>query len=255
MMRFFIFCYTYDMQSLHLLQARYWDSPLSLESARFFVQRKCSNMRNLLNYYYTYRKSISSDHAQPLYILSQRIWNTEINIQYTSDRIKLMLSEGRATRIYWNACSLITKREHWKRVYPHANDPLNSALNIGYTMLANILREQIKKHGLSCEIGFLHSPQRAKEALLYDFEELFRQPVVDAAILPLFSRIKHDNTVDQKNIVRSILHHCEKPIRYRKAQWSMKTILDAELEFFISALKNQRAYIPYQHSWSHWTKK
>jgi|GEM_PF-1788116 len=243
------------MQSLHLLQARYWDSPLAFESARFFVQRKCFNMRNLIDRYYTYRKKVFFDDAQRMHITSQKIFNSETNIQNIQNHTHLMLLEGRATRVYWNAYSLIAKQEDWKRAYPHATDPLNSALNIGYTILTNILRERIKYHGLSCEIGILHTPQRGKEALLYDFEELFRQPIVDAAILPLFSRKKGGNNIDQKHIIKSILHQCEKPIHYRKSQWSMKTIIDAEIEIFISALKNKKVYIPYQHSWSHWVKK
>lgn len=243
------------MQSLHLLQARYWDSPLALESARFFVQRKCSNMRNLINYYYTYRKKVFFDDAQRLYITSQKIFNSEITIQNISHHTRLMLLEGRATRIYWSAFSLIAKQENWRRIYPHATDPLNGALNIGYTILTNTLRERIKYHGLSCEIGMLHTPQRGKEALLYDYEELFRQPIIDASILPLFSRKKANSAIEQKYIVKAILHQCQKPIYYRRSQWNMKTIIDAELELFISSLKNKRRYIPYQHSWSHWTEK
>ena len=111
--------------------------------------------------------------------------------------MRLIALEGRATRIYWNAFSRIAKQEHWKRIYPHATDSLNSALNIGYTVLANILQERIKEHGLSYEIGILHAPQRGKKALLYDFEELFRQPIVDAVVLPLFSRKKHDRLISQ----------------------------------------------------------
>lgn len=243
------------MESLHLLQARYWDSPLSLQSARFFVQRKCFNMRNLLDYYVAYRKKVCFDDARQMLITSQKIRNGEINIDTVSDRRHLLLIEGRATRIYWNAYSLIAKQENWKRIYPHASDPLNSALNIGYTMLVNILRERIKDHGLSSEIGVLHTPRRGKEALLYDFEELFRQPIVDAAILPLFSRKKSSHGIDQKYIIKAVLNHYEKHIHYRGSQWHMKAVLDSELESFISSLKNKKVYTPYKHSWSHWTKK
>jgi CRISP-associated protein Cas1 len=68
----------------------------------------------------------------------------------------------------------------------NARHPVNAALNFGYALLESRVRIGIATHGLYLAVGFMHGPQRPKEAprspLALDLMEPLR-PIVDRAVL------------------------------------------------------------------------
>lgn len=241
------------MESLHLLQAKYWESGNSLESAKIIVQRKCRNMAKLLKQYLPFRQKQYPDQGK---ILQNQITSISklITDAAAPDRQALFLLEARATRLYWQGFGLLARcPAGWKRVYPHAQDPWSAALNIGYSLLGNFLRSKMSMRLVSLEIGMLHTPQRFHEALLYDFQELFRQPFVDAAILPLFSR-KRPEEIKPGKIAAAVSDSFKKLSRYDHEWMTFGFLIEKELESYIAAIKQNKIFVPYNHSWAHWTK-
>ncbi len=240
------------MISLHLLQARYWDSSASFESAKLLVTRKIWNMWHLLERALAYRVKKYPTIAQELRsLINTSIMMAEVTAGQAKDRGDLLRIEARATKAYWRGFVLLAHCPHgWHRAYPHAADPWNRALNIGYTMLANVVRDTVKAHDLSEEIGMLHVPRRGHEALVYDFEELFRQTVVDAAILHVYSRGAVDE-IETKFVVSCVLKRLDMPTRYAKRHWPLRGVIEQETLKYKHALEAASTYLPYVHSWAH----
>ena len=241
------------MTSLHLLQARYWDSSHSLTSARTIIAQKCFNMRHLLLRALPYRKAYPPQ-AGLLKKSIQTITRIESLLPAATDRRALLLFEASATRAYWKSIALsIHCPPHWKRMYPHARDPWNQSLNIGYTILAKRIKEILTTHHLSTEIGMLHVPKRNHDALIYDIEELFRVPVVDMQIIHAYARRK--NPPPLSRIAFMVTTRLKERWYFQNAWHSLETFIDFQISNYISALTRNTVYLPFVLPWGHRTKK
>lgn len=194
--------------------------------------------------YLPYQEKHYPNRAGPIRGSIFHIKRAQGKISAVKKRKMLLLIEARASKYYWSSIKLLAKQPNdWKRIYPHATDPLNQALNIGYTMLANMIRSSIKKHHLEPSIGILHAPRDRKEALVYDLEELFRGPVIDAAILPLFTRRKNWQEIESKEIVGAVLDRAEKI--------ELKKLIGREMINYLRSVNADEIYIPEKISWAH----
>ncbi|MEM2331163.1 MAG: CRISPR-associated endonuclease Cas1 [Candidatus Jordarchaeales archaeon] len=99
-----------------------------------------------------------------------------------------MALEGEASRRYFEALAKIIPEEYGfaGRTRRPPKDPVNAALSYGYVVLASKCRQALWMVGLNPCIGFLHALHGKRASLALDLEEEFRQPIVDAAVVPLF---------------------------------------------------------------------
>jgi CRISPR-associated protein Cas1 len=67
-------------------------------------------------------------------------------------------------------------------------DVINAALSYGYGILHSHVQRALYLVGLEPAAGFLHTDRWGRSSLTLDVIELFRQPVVDRAILTLARR-------------------------------------------------------------------
>ena len=58
-------------------------------------------------------------------------------------------------------------------------DPVNSLLSLGYTLLLSEIRQVLLMEGFDPSLGFLHQEYPGREALVLDFQEIFRTGVDD----------------------------------------------------------------------------
>ncbi|MDO8462845.1 MAG: CRISPR-associated endonuclease Cas1 [bacterium] len=238
---------------LHLLQARYWESPYAIETARALIERKNTNMTHLLTRYLSNRERMEMPQARVLRATISVTRAATASLLAAPSRRALMLHEAHAARAYWRSYGMLAGvRDDWRRVHPHASDHWNASLNIGYTILARTIQRTLRAHGLCAGIGVLHAPIEGHEALVYDFEELFRQPVVDSALLPQWSRM-HGQPMKPDTVVVRIERRLQERTRYQKEWWRIIAVLDAEVAAYATALRQGMQYVPYQHSWAHWT--
>ncbi|MCI4369203.1 MAG: CRISPR-associated endonuclease Cas1 [Thermoplasmata archaeon] len=87
----------------------------------------------------------------------------------------LLTYEGRQAEAYWRDLGIT-------RDYPSARDPTNACLNYSFGLLASRARAAIHRLSLEPSIGFLHTPQSYKQALVYDCVEPFRASTVKTAL-------------------------------------------------------------------------
>ena len=99
--------------------------------------------------------------------------------------------EGMSSKIYFSAFPELIDLTRWSwkgRVQHPATDPINALLNYGYAFLEREVRIAVALAGLDARIGFFHSNDGRKDALVFDLMELFRQPVIDRFVLNVLNR-------------------------------------------------------------------
>jgi CRISP-associated protein Cas1 len=240
------------MKPFPMLQTEYFQSEVSVESSRNIIAVKAANMIGLLKSHLAYNNKKYPDRAAIIRINILKMMTLHSQIPAAKNRRHLMLIEARITHIYWQTFSILVGQGHmWTRIHPGGDDMLNQSLNIGYTYLLTFL----KKHAgdMPCEIGMLHAPRKDKTPLLYDLEELFRQPLVDAPLLTYFSKYK-PKEISVATIIFMIQKNLAKKVHNRYWKTWDDIIATTFVQYKKSVQKNV-VWKPYGHSWSHWTKR
>ena len=92
---------------------------------------------------------------------------------------EIMGFEGAAYKIYFHE---MFKNHGWTMRCPRAkHDEINCLLDIGYTMLFNIVNSLLEMYGFDTYVGVLHRPFFHRKSLTCDIVEPFR-PIIDRAI-------------------------------------------------------------------------
>ena len=105
------------------------------------------------------------------------------------DSVELLESllghEGNGSRIYFQALGALVQEPFAfeKRTRRPPQDPVNSLLSLGYTLLHQNLHSLILAVGLHSHFGNLHVPRDNHPALVSDLIEEFRAPVVDSFVI------------------------------------------------------------------------
>lgn len=242
-------------------QVRYRDTPAARATAAALVARKCRNSAALLNKFRPYQRRYL-ERAATLEQSIRRLMTIEERAArgLFPGRSVLFLLEAHAARAYWAGVRTLVALHDpaWERRYPRAQDPLNLLLNVGYTFLVRWVREAIRAVGLLPEIGFFHAVADGKEPLVYDLMELFRQPVVDAVVLPMLTKKKRPvSRLSERDMRRAVTHfheQWERPFWYRSQCVSLRQIAERETVSLAHAMVSGRPWAPYRHPWGHgWT--
>jgi len=135
---------------------------------------------------------------------SQLLFSTNPIMKY---REKLMGLEGKSARVYFHCLSKILpeKLNFLGRNRRPSKDPVNSALNFGYSLLANEIMIVIGTSGLDPYAGFLHSDRSGRPSLVFDLIEEFRQPIVDRLVIRLFQKkILQNNDFKNEGVYKGV---------------------------------------------------
>lgn len=98
--------------------------------------------------------------------------------------------EGIISRIYFSALGKIVKEpfSFEKRTKNPPQDPVNSMLSLGYSMLFNEILANIISTGLHPYVGFFHKIAKGHPALASDLIEEWRAVIVDSLVLAIISK-------------------------------------------------------------------
>lgn len=149
--------------------------------AREFIRGKIANCRVILLRYGRGRSLPSlTSAAQQLQSILHKLGSVD-------DLDSLRGHEGTAARLYFAALSSSLDPD-WRfggRTRQPPQDPINSMLSYGYTLLYYNLYSFLRARGLNPHVGFLHSVRAGHPALVSDMIEEFRAIIVDAVVLNL----------------------------------------------------------------------
>jgi CRISPR-associated protein Cas1 len=112
-------------------------------------------------------------------------------IQQVTDLNQLRGYEGVAAKQYFAALGQLISNPTFsltERTRRPPQDPVNSLLSFGYTLLFNNVMSLILAEGLNPYLGNLHRSERKQPHLAFDLMEEFRAPVVDSLVMALVNK-------------------------------------------------------------------
>ena len=162
---------------------------------------------------------------------------------------------------YFSALSLVIPHEFYTgfRSQHPAADLFNSALNYGYGMLYHEVESAIMRAGLDPYIGIIHADRGGNVSFVYDFIEQFRQPIVDRAVITLFTRhqmVQSDadesyyliGTGKQK-VIGAVAGRLVERIEYRGRSLSYRQVMQEKAREYARFLNEGSEFVPFIHRW------
>lgn len=200
-----------------------------LELARFIVSNKILNQLEVLKT----KRNKSDDLRNTIEKLNIYIER----ISETDDLQELMGIEGNSAKIYF-------KHEfdniEWRGRKPRVkNDYVNSALDIGYTVLFNIVEALLDIYGFDTYCGFLHREFYRRKSLVCDMVEPFR--VIIDEVVRKGVNLKQIKEEDFNNVNGSYRLKWEKNRSY--ILLFVKAVLDYKKEVFLYFQSFYRAFM------------
>lgn len=154
-----------------LRQKQYSLDPDDISVAKWIVKNKISNQRELL------RRSRKKDELTINGIeYCKSVLDT---IDGLDDFNSLMGVEGSASKVFFSA---YFNGLNWKKRVPHTHiDPINTMLDIGYTILFNYIEVFVRMFGFDLYRGVYHKQWFRRKSLVCDLIEPFRC-IIDAQL-------------------------------------------------------------------------
>lgn len=139
--------------------------------ARFLVENKMRNQRQALNS--IRRKNIANKEA------IAKLDDYLKQLESVEDEKTLLGIEGTAARVYFPQIFDIAK---WKGRKPRIkNDYINTTLDIGYSLLFNLVDSLLQVYGFDVYCGVYHKEFYMRKSLVCDLVEPLR-PIIDLAV-------------------------------------------------------------------------
>ena len=233
-------------------QLRAYDDVRGGDLARSFAVAKLTNQARLLRYMAKYRKDLQPDLYTEVGVAAGAVEFEMRSIRAlrgpTIDSLRqtILTHEGRGAARYWGTIGKLLPDEAFEgREGRGASDPVNSALNYGYTILFSMVQRAILLAGLDPFGGFMHVDRPGKPSLVLDMVEEFRQPVVDRC---LFALINQGSTLEaaddgmltlasRREIIRRIEDRLETPDRYDGKRYALRIIMQMQARRLASYLR------------------
>lgn len=250
---------------LSLLQLKAKDSEKGLFLAKMFVYGKVKNQFSLLKRYFKYPPNKSNSFGICFSSIKSELSGLIAKIKGLNDyetpqyfRQQLFGLEGSFASYYWDLLRLLLEdyADFKGRIKKNPADIINIALNYGYGILYGEIYQALLKAGLNPLIGFLHSFQKGKNALVYDLVEEFRACVIDRAVLTLLRRgqgITCDEdkltTESRKKIANEVLKRLQSQHRYKNKKLTLGAIITQQALKIKKYLLEDTKYKPFLSSW------
>ncbi len=174
-------------------------------------------------------------------------------------RAALMNIEAKAARHYWAGVALILPDDIQfpGRDRRNAQDPFNCCLNYAYAILYGRLNPIIIITGLDPYVGYIHTLEDKKAALLFDFIEEFRQFVVDRTIIsaftkkwrPQFEQTGRLDTQTRKFLAARILDRLDDTVEWQNKHVRILDLIKAKSYEIARFLRGEDTHNPYVAPW------
>ncbi len=176
---------TSENVGLHQLQfEKMRDEAFLLDTAKRIVAGKISNSRAFLH------RRLRDKTNEKLSKAVEAMNGLEEKLANVSTLDEILGCEGAAGAAYFvgfGEC-IAAPFSFAKRTRRPPQDPINTLLSFGYTMLFQNIYGLIKSRGLSPNVGNLHALRHGHPALCSDFIEEFRAPVIDSMVVSIINK-------------------------------------------------------------------
>lgn len=235
-----------------------------IELAAAFVSGKIKNQVNTVKYFAKHRKEAQKETYGRVMEAAQAMNEIARELdRYAGEKIdevrgQYLSVEGRASAIYWKQVAAILegKVDFPGREHRGAEDPFNSMLNYGYGILYSQIWSAIILAGLEPFAGFMHVDRPGKPSLVLDLIEEFRQPVVDRAVIAMFSkgyRVELEagrlSAETRKELAGKILARLEVSESYEGKKHKLSTIIQRQARSIATFVRGEGKYRPFVGGW------
>ncbi|GIX41412.1 MAG: CRISPR-associated endonuclease Cas1 [Leptospiraceae bacterium] len=213
---------------------------------------KIKNQRSLLLYF-----GKSSKNEQLKIVekeLSKIIQQIQNKRYFRNWQQELLGLEGKAAKIYWQYLKNIYFRDFQfpGRIPRISSDIINSCLNLGYTILLNMIWRAVSIAGLEPYAGFFHSERSGKPSLVLDLMEEYRAWVVDRNVIKLRNELKNLDTLKEstrKKYIAYILNTFSTEFSYNKKRYKLETIIQKQIYRLCGTIVDNKPYKNYIFRW------
>ncbi len=248
-----------------LAQLESLENNIAPEFIKASITGKMKNQINLLKYYNKYRKNTDPDFARQfnLQIIALQKLQAKIKMLPFQDlgqyRKSVFAIEGQTAAIYWAMIKTLLDDDvdFPGRLHQDASDIVNVLLNYGYGMLYSRIWQAILGAGLNPYISYLHSSERNKPGLVFDFIEEFRQQAVDRVVIAFITKgetyeMKNgrlsDNT--RKRIAQKVLERLNNVEKFRNTETRLSEIIRMQANNLHKRITGKiKTYKPYIAKW------
>ena len=241
-----------------------WGDERGAELARAFVTGKLRNQAALLKYFGKYQKTASPETFDVIKTAVAdigRAFGAAKRVEgKNADEVRpsLMGLEGTAGRAYWKAVRALVPdvagfsgREH-----RGALDPVNAALNYGYGILYGQVWGAVMNAGLEPFAGYMHVDRPGKPSLVLDLVEEFRQPIVDRAVLTLFTtgqKVSLDkgmlDEASRRLVATAVLARLSTEAEFRGRRAEMRSFIQKQSRAVAAFLRGGPRYRAFPFKW------
>ena len=234
----------------------------SVDMVRELLIAKITNQYRTLKYYQKSRKE--SEEFQCIQELAEKV---HAHLQELSRiagksigevRDRFFSVEGRSAHYYWEGVQQIlnTKIDFIGREQRGTTDPVNMMFNYAYAILGGYVQGAILRAGLEPFAGILHTDRPGKNSLQFDMIEIFRQPVVDRAVISLLTKGFQPKLEEQlldvetrNRIKDKILERLDSHELYNGKRYTIKTIIQMQAREMASYFRENKPFKAYIGSW------
>lgn len=150
---------------------------------------------------------------------------------------EIMGIEGISAKLYFKTLFI---NHNWEARRPRVKqDIINCLLDVGYTILFNVINALLEMYGFDVYVGILHREFFHRKSLVCDLEEPFR-PIIDAALLKALNLGQIDEKDFWKNQNQYILTW---KYSAKYVEIFIKAILEYKNEIFIYIQSYYRAFM------------
>lgn len=244
-------------------QIRAYDDARGGQIGKAFVSGKLKNQANLLKYFGKYAKAKHPETYEALRRAAVSIERRRLEVRRMAAgrvddlRSRLLVAEGDAGKEYWRGARvLLAQTDFVGREHRGAVDPTNALLNYGYGILYARTQGALLNAGLDPYAGFLHVDRSGKPALVLDFVEEFRQPIVDRAVFVMLNQGEAVKVVQGKldddtrhRIAAHVLERLESTVEFEGRKHVLGSIVQAQAYRLASAVRGEARYKTYRFRW------
>ena len=164
------------------LQCSLYETEFALEFAKTISMGKIQNQKVVVRRYGRSKGIDVEEYMIPMTRCRDKIASA-------SSYEEIIGNEGYAARIYFAALAALVEPEFLfcGRSRKPAKDEFNVMLNLGYSILMNIVYGSIEQKGMNPFFGFLHRDKEKHPTLASDLMEEWRPVVVDSIVMALIN--------------------------------------------------------------------
>lgn len=242
-----------------------YETELGVELALAFIRGKLRNQQRQLQYGGKYLKGTDPARFERLTKKIEILNNLRKQLaSFRGDRLenvrdKLMGHEGTGARVYWEGVAILLEGriDFPGREGRGAVDPVNSAINYGYSILYGRVSAAIANAGLEQFAGFLHVDRPGKPSLVLDLVEEFRAPIVDRVVLAMINQgivlaIDKDGRLTapvRRQLADRVCERLDTPVPFEGKRYTLGQVIQVQARHLAVAVRGERIYRPFASRW------